>query len=354
MSIILSVEQLRDYQRRTMYIQKNTTLPALGYLKLEYRNGKHYMTKSNLRCVCVALIQSRCELPEHETLLLDDRIFSSFINLTKSQDVTVTWDDTQITLNDGRNKIKFAKQNPMDFPTTPSFAGAQVNFTLTKKHLDAIAVAKNFVLNSESGGNYKFIHVGGNFIGAFHTNYFYINHQFANLPTIRLDNEMADVVTGIEELKFAHKDNHYFFLATNIIYIFTMQEGSSIDVAKVYDKVLTPSEKLFTIDKEELIEFCNMANMVTESAMADCSFLPTNNAHVDLKLIDASYNREAHKPMDIKGAMDQFNFDSKLLAGPMKSIPYDNWKCKTTHNNLIVTGDDEFFVFMGLAPKTMG
>ncbi len=351
--ISLSVEQLRDYQRRTMYIQKNTTLPSLAYLKLERRNNKHYITKSNLRCTCVALVNSTCALAEHETLLLDDRIFMSFINLTKSQDVIISWDESQIKLSDGRNNVKFAKQNPTDFPKTPSFAGAQANFTFNKKHLDAISIAKNFVLNTESGGNYKFVHVGDNFISAFHTNYFYINNQFQNLPVIRIDAEMAEVITGIEELKFAHKDNHYFFLATNMIYIFTMQEGNSPNVKSVFDRFAGVStEKNFTLNKEDVLEFCNMSNMVTEAGMADCSFYP-DTTKVDLKLVDSSYNREVHKSLDLKGSMDQFNFDSKLLIGPMKSIPYDVWKCKTVQNNFMITGENEYFNFMGLAPKVM-
>lgn len=351
--ITLSVEQLRDFQRRTQYIQRNTTLPSLSNIKLHFANGKHYVTKNNLRSVCVALVRSSTTLLEHDPLLLDDRIFFGFVNITKAPEIKISFDDEQIRLTDGRSHIKIARLDYRDFPKTPVYEKNQTPFVFTKKHLDAIAIAKNFILNTDSGGNYRFVHMAGDFISGFHTNYFYINNQFKELPTVRIDMEMADVITAVEELTFTSSDNHYFFLAPDMLYIFTQMEGNAPNVKMMFERAINTPGNDFSIAKDEVIDFCNAANMVCESALADCQFSP-NGGSVDLRLLDASYNRGVDRNVHYTGKMDSFNFDSKLFSAPMKIIPYELWYGKTVQNNMIINGENEYFTFMGLAPKQNG
>lgn len=348
--ITLSVEQLKDFQRRTQYIQRNTQLPSLSYIKLHTQNGKHYLTKNNLRCACVALVRGHTNLKEYEPLLIDDRILMNFINITKSLDITISFDENHIKLTDGKNDIKFQREDFKNFPATPSYGAAQTKFIFTKSHLDAIAIARNFLLDSESGGNFRFIHVSNSGISAFHTNYFYVNNQFSDLPTLRIDKEMADVITTVPELKFADNGNHYFFLATDMIYIFTQQEGNSPNLDNIYSRLKTPG-KNFSCNKEDVIEFCDVANMVTESKMADCRIEPNGKA-LNFKLLDVSYNRNVDRHVDYEGdSPDEFNFDSKLLGAPLRAIPYDKLKGKTVQNTLIIEGNNEWFAFMALAPN---
>lgn len=349
--VTLSTEQLKDFQRRTQYIQRNTILPALSYIKMEMRNGKHYLTKNNLRCACVALVKSATKLDGHDPILLDDRIFMGFINITKSPDVTVSWDDKNVKISDGKTNIKFSKEDYTNFPSAPPFSAAQTQFVFTKQHLDAVAIAKSFILDAETGGNFRFIHVGGEFISAFHTNFFYINNQFSGLPEVRIDSEMADVITSVDSLQFSTNGNHYFFLAVDMIYIFTMQEGQSPNIKSVFERAKTAG-KDFKIFKDDVMQFLTAANMVTESAMADCRIKPHDGGGaLDFQLLDDSYNRGVDRIIKCEGTMDDFNFDSKLLVNPMKAVPYDEWKAKTVQNNFIIEGTHEYFTFMGLAPK---
>jgi hypothetical protein len=351
--ITLSVEQLKDFQRRTQYIETNTTLPALKYVKLHFSNGKHYLTKNNLSCVCVALVKSITNLKEHEPLLLDNHILFSFVNITRAMDIEITWDERQIKLSDGRTHIKFNKEAHADFPPTPSFAEAKNQFIFTKKHLDAIAIARNFIMDTESGGNYRFIHLGGAHITAFHTNFFYVNNQFENLPIARISGEMAAVITGVEELKFSMTDRHYFFLAVDMIYIFTQTESSSPNLTNVLAGLAKPG-KQFEFSKAELVDFCQVANFASQSALADCSIIPNGGTFIDFKLTDASYNRNVDKRAGFTGEIDQFNFDSKLFINPLKAVPYDTLKGKTNGGYMMIEGDKEYFAFAGMPPKTVG
>lgn len=346
--ITINTDSLKEFQRRTASIQRNTTLPALAFLKLEFTNGKHYITKTNARCTVVALLKTVPDPTENPTLMLDERILFSFLNLTKSAAIGITHDQEKVYIDDGKTKVDFQREDPTNFPKTPNYSAAQSVYTFNKEHLTAINIGRNYILDSETGGNFRFIHVGGNYISAFHTNFFYVNNRFTELPEVRIDSEIADTITnGIaEQFQFSKTDNHYFFLAQDIIFMFTPGEGKTPNVKSVHERLGLPGKE-FAFSKEDLIDFCNMANVVSETALANCVMTPNGNI-LNLNLKDKNYNRGVDKNVMLSGELDKFSFDSRLMLTPFRVIPVDALKCKTNQNCLIITNDKEYFCFMGL------
>lgn len=346
MPVQFTIENLKDFQKRTQYIKPNTILPALAYVKLEYREGKHYLIKNNLRCVCVNLINAIGECPD---MLLDERIFFAFILKSRGDVLTIKWDDSKIYLTDGKATAYFQKVNVEDFPKTPDFSGAKATFVLTREHLDVISIANNFILDTDTAGNFRFVHMGGEFITGLHTNYFYINNKFKDLPVMLLDSEIANVITSGIQFEVAIKENHYLFQYGSVIYIFTKYEGNSPNIkAVIWDRLQRPGKE-FQFAKEHIVDFCDMSNIVTESDLAGCSMFKEGDL-LKFIMVDASKDRGNKKYAAMTGELDKFNFDSRLFVNALRCIPYETLKSKTTENCWIIsepTGK-EFFCFMGL------
>lgn len=347
MPVQFTVDNLKDFQKRTQYIKPNTTLPSLAYIKLEYREGKHFLIKNNLRCVCVSLINGIGECPD---LLLDEKIFFGFISRAKGDTITIHWDDKKgVFITDGKMWANFHREKPEDFPKTPDYSQAKSTFIFTREHLDAIAIAKNFILDTDTAGNFRFIHTGGEFIAALHTGYFYVNNKFKDLPVMLIDSEIASIITAGIQFEVAIQDNHYFFQYGSVVYIFTRYEGNSPNIkAVIWDKLQTPG-KDFQFAKENIIDFCDLSNIVTESELAHCSMYK-ENAILKLIMRDADKNRAAVRDVPMTGDLDKFSFDSRSIVNSLRSIPYESFKSKTTNNCWIIsepTGK-EYFCFIGL------
>lgn len=344
--ITFNVKSLQNFQSRTQYIKPNTILPALANLKLEYRDGKHYLTKNNLRCVCVVSIEAEGSCPD---LLLNERIFHGFINKSKAETIRMKWDDQRILLSDGKQVAEFASEPAENFPKTPDYSKTQIHFKFLKPHLEAIGLARKFVNDSDTGGNFRFVHITDGFIAGIHNNFFYINNKFDPFPNMLIDTEMADVLTNGEEFDVAITGNQYFFLANDVIYIFTQYEGSTPRIRQaIWDKLSTPGKE-FQFAKENLVDFCELSNIICDSELVRFH-MEQKNGSIFFTMKDGDKNRGNVKNCPMTGEMDKIAFDSRMYGSAFRNIPYETLKCKTTNNCLIINNDGgkEYFCFQGL------
>lgn len=342
--IKLNKSNLQDFQRLTASMPKNTVMPVLGYVKIEKSTGMALITKSNLATTVVAGIKAEID-QDFEPLLLDERILFGFLSETKFDDIIVSIEGNEIQISDTITRVRLAKEDHANFPVTPTAQGETI--VMSKDIIDAFDTAKNFVNDSETAGNYRFVHCKDNFIAAFSSHFFYVNNRFEKLPEIMMTKEMCDVVCGAQSaMKFQNSGNHYFFTTTGIQYIFTKQEGKTPAVESVIDRLKLPG-KDFTIPKVDLVSFCNIANMVSETAVSSCSMVP-NGMFADLKVNDSNYSRSGDRNIPISGTFDEFTFNARIVINPLKNVPLDTFNAKTNQNCMIVTGKDEYFCFIGM------
>lgn len=340
--IKLKKQSLQEFQKLTSRMKPNTLLPSLRYLKLELIEGKNLVTKSNIGLTCLAEIDGAYD-KSYETLLLDERILFAFIADSQGDEVIIRIGDKLINLSDGVNNINLPKDDASNYPKMPSPV-EEASYVITKDHIAAIRIARKFVNDSESAGNFQFIHLYPNYIAAFNTHFFYVNNKFDDLPEAMLSPEQADVVGTFEQdLQFEATDNHYFFISPTVKYIFTRMEGSSLDVSNVVDR-LKLDGKNFTLLRPELVNFCSIANVVSETAITDCTLMPPNK----LKMVDANFSRAFQRDITTTGKFDEFSFNARIVTEPIRVIPFDQLQCKTVQNCLIITGDEEWYCFMGM------
>lgn len=345
--IKLNKASLQDFQRLTAGMPKNTVMPILGYVKIQRNPASNLtlITKSNLATTVIAAIKSDVD-QEFEPLLLDERILFGFLAETKFDDIFITIEGNEIKISDTLTKIGFAKEDFNNFPATPKASGETK--VISREIVEALDTAKNFVNDSETAGNYRFVHCVSNFISAFNSHFFYINNRFEALPEMMLTKEMCDVVCSIQSaLKFQDGGNHYFFTASSIQYILTKMEGKTPDASTVLERLKIPG-KDFSIPKSDLVSFCNIANMVSEASVSTCTMKP-NGMFADIKVNDANYSRNGERNIPIGGTFDEFTFNARIVIHPLKNIPFETFNAKTNQNCLIVTGKDEYFCFIGMS-----
>jgi hypothetical protein len=343
--IKLNKASLQEFQRLTAGMPKNTVMPILGYVKLERQGNLTVITKSNLATTVTAAIKSEASA-DFEPLLLDEKILFGFLSETKFDDIIVSIEGNDIQLTDTVTRVKIAKEDYSSFPATPKAEGE--GMIISREIVEALDTAKSFINDSETAGNYRFVHCQGNFIAAFNSFFFYVNNKFQNLPEIMMTKEMCDVVCAANtSVKFQNSGNHYFFTAPNIQYIFTKQEGKTPSVQNVLERLKLPGKE-FCIPKTDLVSFCNVANMICETPVSSCSMTP-NGMFADLRINDSNYSRNGERNIPITGVFDEFTFNARIVINPLKNVPLETFNAKTNQNCLIITGKDEYFCFIGMA-----
>lgn len=339
--IILQTQSLRDFAERTKYISRNNLIPILSNLHLRNKDGLWLLTKNNLAATCEFRVEAE---GDPATILLDERILMGFLQTTKAATFKITH-DTNITLDDGVTQIQFQAEDPANFPL-PNIEDVGELRVLHKDILDAIGIARNFLYETEAGGNFRYVHVNGSYISGFHNNYFYVNNQFKDLPLFLLSKEEADIVSALGVVEYGSTETKNYFFTPGCTYVFAKTEYRPPKLETVLER-LQAQGKDFTFKREELLDFINVANIVTENPVAGCAMTP-QGPFMMLKLTDANFARGTDRQVAVTGTFDEFNFNSRLLAAPLRAVPYEILLAKTNQNCLIITGNNEYFCFIGM------
>lgn len=337
----LSTESIRQFQRRSQSIERNTLLPILSNLRLTISDGIATLTKNSLNAVCIGQI----EYDGSETdMLINEKVLLALLSVTKDEFIEIH----EKYIKSGPDKIPITFEDITHFPNAPEITD-QPSYKLTKEHISAINIAKSYISELDNQQQYKFVHLSGDAIYAFHSHYFYINNSFENLPVAILTKEECNIITAHEELDFLDLPNHHVFFTPGYTYIFTKSEEVKITINGVVGKLQLPAKE-FKCAKSEVMDFITLANSVSESQIALCTF--DKNL---LSMNDASYGRGSERVVVMDGEADEFVFNSRLILNPFKAIPYDEIKCKVNMNNFIVTGAtengecNEWFCFLGMS-----
>lgn len=340
--IKLSTSSLREFQKRAAQISTNTLLPILTNLKLNYNGQVCTMTKNNIGAVIVGQVEATGDPCQ---LLINERIFMAIVTSSKKEFIEIQVEGEQLLIVDD-DKTYLPIENIAEFPNPPEYNSQAEAFKFEKDHIKAIKIASNYTNEIESAGFMKFVHISGENIFAFHTNYFYINGSFSNLPVVSLRSEEVNILQDIEQIEFMDLPNHHIFFIPGYEYIFTKSEAAMPKLDSVFASLNLPG-KSFTCNTSELIDFIQRANLISESPISECSMKPAG-MFLELKLNDANYSRSNERLISCTGSPDEFTFNSRLLLNPFRAIPYEILNAKTNRNYLIIQAGNEWYSFAGM------
>lgn len=354
--ITLKTSSISDFAKRVQFIQRNELLPILANLLLSHSEASGWqLTKNNLNAVCTGPVEGD---GESATVLLDERIFFSFVAATKAEALTVEVADSKVLISDGHTKIDLPVEDVANYPVSPTYPPDATIIQLTEQHLRAIGIASHFTSPGETAGNFQFVHTGVAGVFGFHNNFFYINTHFIDLPELILRGDECEVLAGMEQVGYLDSGNHHIFFNSGYTYIFTKSEGKQLNITGVVDRLKLPGKPV-VLGRDALVDFCTIANLVSETPLATCLIEPQVAGVVRVSLRDANYNRGVDRVLPCEGEPEPFAFNSRLLAPVLRVIPYEQLEAKTNQNCFIVGGREgagkglgtevnEWFCFIGL------
>lgn len=349
--ITITTASIKEFQKRAAFITRDTLRPILSNLLLSYKGANFYLTKNNINHICTAPVEATLDERDgvsRAPLLLDERILMNYVSGTKSATIDVTRKEDKIFIDDGVMPIYLPYMDPTDYPKPPEEVEPDGALELSPEVMTAIGIAKHFVMDDANAGNFRFVHVDGEFISGFQGGLFYVNNQFAGLPTIMLTREQADIITAAAPVTFKDVGNQYYFWAGAATYVFTKSEGKAPNLTSTIQRLVLPGKE-FTVDKAALVDFCGVAAYLSADATVTSTLTPVDRGQAELVLDDASFNRGGRRAVSFSGDFDPITLNTHVIAGPLAAVPYEKLLAKTIQNTLIITGKNEYFCFIGSA-----
>jgi hypothetical protein len=340
------IESLRNFLKNTAYIAKNNLLPVLGNIKLYKEGEQFYAVKNNLKSVCIHPVQGR---GEGGPVLLDFTILTALLNVAQGDDLNIEElaGNLVLTYSIGKKEARTELQSlpADDFPVPANIPAAEEGRLLPPAAIDSMATARYFTSDKESTANFQYVALNGDNISAFEGAYFYVSTGHTDLTPTLLSREACDVVVALGSVTHAStSQSDCFYTDAGAVYIFAKCEYKPHKLEAVLKGLGNTDGKAFTSLKEDWVTFCNLANAVTESAVALCTVSPTGLFTME----DGNWNRKQDLQADITGELDEFRFNSRSILPPLKAIPIENWNCKTNQHFLIINSDKEYFTFIGM------
>lgn len=338
----LQVSQLREFIKYISVI-KNTNMSndLLKYIKVK----KGLITKTNLSIYCSMQI----DYNEEEEILIDENILKMLLNKTNAPEIEIKkLEDKTVIISDGSNFFDYITEDETLYPQlyeTPNGKGSPVG----KEIINTIKTARSFVSEDAAATNFRCVHFIDNFVLAITGNLFYIQQFKWKFPNVVLLDDYCDVITQFESCFFNQTSQHYFYDFGLVRYAFLKTEYPTPDVIGRYEMLKNLQANTFTIDKKELVDFCDMANGLTSTKEVYCSFEKDEKLGSVFVRKDLDYSKSCKKKIYVDGDLAKYAFNSRRSINAIKSLPQMHLKCKVASNTLIITSDNTFACFSGVA-----
>lgn len=324
----IKVSELRSFKSNASFIKTNTLLPVLSYLK--FSDG--IITKNNLHSF---LIQKMS--PFKESFLVDEKILMNFIDCTAEEEIEIKIKDKRIWITDGNTKVTSSTEDVINFPPLPEGGDDQVAFT--KDILTSIKTASNFLSHNENEPFRSHLFIGKKAICASNGFVAYVEQFEVEIPEIILSKENAQIVSKLDNAFFYQNGNYHFFESGNVKYGFIKPAVNFFDLTKfsVYSK-----DKFFTVNKNDIIRFNDIAMSSTPSKTVTSIFGVVNNV-MTLNLQDIDFEVTVTKEIPVEGEMEgDFRFMPLNMNQILKNIPSDDLTFYQAKNKFYITGKEGF------------
>lgn len=337
---ILKKFQLQEFAKHSGGIQ-GQPLPILSYLKLD-KNG--ILSKTNQ---AISLSYQIDISGEAEDILLDERTLFSLVNKTNSDVITIKNEGKSIIISDGTNHLNHAVEDFKMFPNLPELPTTNPT-RVTSPIINTIKIARGFIATEESAANFRAVHIQGNYIAAFNNHLFYIKEFKFTFPNVILLDEYCDILTQYNSADFWETERHYFYkFNSKLLFVFTKTEFKTPAIDERIAFLKAVNNDKFSIKKSELVDFCELANGLTNSKQIVCSFAkdPVHGSIIFLQ--DNDYAKGVKSEIKVDGEIQEFNFNSKITISAFKSIPDDQLSCTVVNKGLVINQNNYWACFMG-------
>lgn len=324
---------LRAFLQHSNRLKANTLLPVLSFVK--FQDGT--ITKHTMR----EFMQYSCEF--EGAFMVEERILNTFVNASKSDAITFSWDDKRVTIQDATSKISSPNCPIEDFPAIdlPSDFNE-----ITEGACIAIGVCASMLSSDDDAvPNMKHVFTGGDWIAGTD---FFIGAIFDTppIPRMVLSVRPAAIVSRMKGCWYSQSKSYDLFQSGDVLYGSIKPEVLWFDMSVLRHK----SAPGFDLDKQELLSFCDMA--VAASGISDNVATIENGHELRMEFIEPQFSVDVRRAIQVAGPqMASFRFQPKLMQRLLRGLPAETVICSREEHRICFIGDGFTGMIQGVVSK---
>ena len=318
--IKIKSENLKEFFKKSKFIKPALSNPVLSNIKVECAGNTCKLTKTNLNHYCI--YDTKIENNYDGSFLLNERDIASFINSINPEYITIQLEEKRLIISDGNKTKKFSEMEDVNnFPVYKKEIEEAVN--IPRDVIESLYIAKEYAKKDMVGHPASFVHLKNNEVFASNAFAAYYKKFNYDLPEILFYPEMCFALVGLGNVGYYKSGNYSVFTAENILFGFISTEASPMDYGRVIGVLV--NSKGFTIDKAELIKFCEFTINSATNENPISALKNSNGEFISIEFNGSLGMGGTKMEVEVvkEGEIIEYNFNPKILLPGLKAIPYD-------------------------------
>lgn len=310
-----NTQELRDFMLNCAAIKTNILIPVLSYIHLR----DNIITKNNLH----SFVSQEISTHSADQLLMDEKMLSTFITLTKDAMIDITQENAVIKYSDSEGFTTHpvcADQYLISEDTSEENAGIVFNEDVIK----SITLAKNFCAEEGELRTFRsYIFVGLNHIYASDgfIGYFKRNATVPATSQIVISKEIVQAINKFKTITVTENESYYFYTADKMKFGFAKTETKFFNMLHLMQY---ENARGIAISKDDFTRSCDMCIAYAMNDIPVSSFIKKDNA-LTVKLEANQFNNNVQREIKIiqhDAADDEraFRFNPIHMNRLMKSL----------------------------------
>lgn len=348
--ITIPTESLKRFIDASSGVPDTKLLPIYAYVRLECKKNGSTITKHNGHRFVVYDVEA--EFKKEQTLMIETKPLFAFTKFCRTDEIKIIPNGLTVKLDDGERTISCQLTKDL-YPTIELNETAE-KIELTTDVLKSLSIAKGHTMttNEKVLREWRtFVHIklleGKWYVIGTRGEVTYFQGFKEKLPEISLEPEVISEISGFKQLNHSSVNGFDYFETLGALYGFIKPETKCSEQVAMVLKNFKSADS-FEIDTLPIINFCEMVNMVNESAMPpDVQFVGTDKDVIKLKFDDSSDNVKAEELVSVSNKTFSFNecyFLPRNLLTVLKGAKAERVKISYAHRNFIVTSSEPDYI----------
>lgn len=317
----IKTEELRKFLSAAANISPNPLALYLDSIMIECVGNEVVFTKTNSNIWC--RYSYVCQPGPIEKFLINERMLNGIAGTSSEYEFSIdeSIDGAHLTITDGDGMIKSKKQDCAQFPVMQQATGEKIK--IDQNTVQHLRTAGKFISALPLKTNGSFVNISDDGIFAFNLMVAYY-YRAKGMPEMLLDHEPINVMKTNDDVWYWTSGSFDFFQFDGFTFAFIKTVLKLLPFGAMVNQ---PGTNPFSIKKNDLINFCTLAQSVKQKDYSIAKFFshPDNPSILNIKFVDARYDIDIDKSYQIESVapVSEFAFNIESVALMVKNIPYE-------------------------------
>lgn len=298
--VLISAKELNKFLHHSSKIKTSSLLAQLSYVKLECKEGKATLTKTNLSQFVVCDIEA--DFKKDITVLLDEKTLAAAVKDSATPEIKISIKGQNVLLNDGETEYKHQISDHSTFPH-PLLPTNEKSHVLSSDDVYYMKIASLHTQSPDKGLGWKNnIHFkkmnGKKYMIASDGFVLFSKETEYDGDDVSFSPEVVPFIEGAKTgIELIQTEKYNYFKTGESIFGFIVEEYKAGDISPVINQAL--EAPMFKIDKNELSKFLNKAASLG-SGVESVVFENRDNG-ISLTFSDIAQDRGMSKEIGVEG-----------------------------------------------------